>query len=757
MSTMWICTVSVAVADARSRRSLEGDPCPRTCRARRGSPDRMPLSAARSGRSNEIDSAFTSIDVAVREVRLQVVRRGLRRLAVEHERLRGRIELERSDRSVAEAAVVELVRVRPSLRRTDQARIERAAVRVSASDGYCGGNTRQKDDAGSNHGLRPRFSPAALSQSGCFVAPMCANVGPTLKSREIRVGMVACATAKYRSRGSRDPHEIPSLVDEHGADLRRDARCVGPSRAWCAHEDRGGARGRSALLARPRDAPASAPRRRARATISWSSSRRPPSGIAGASCSSRSRRASPTSTRDAHPPRLPERRRSPAGHEPRPRERRRRRARRSTSSSSPAARLRAARGEGARREPRQVAAPLPLRARRADQHRARDDDRARRRQAPRRHPREEPLRHRRRRRQHLRRREDAPTASRSGPQRTRGPMLRFKLSQNDSVNFDSREFVDADLERARSPGSAALGKKPINIADVYDIPPGSPYGFDRRFDEKIGYRTKSMLTVAAHLAARRGHRRHPADQQEEGPREEALHEGGRRGAGHPLRRAQRGAPRHGRRAGRRLARERDALRRDPPALRGLREGERRGDRVARSDDERSLAPRRRPHRRARQGRRRASRTGPYKDATLHRARTCASSSTRASSTTSARSACARRCSSRRRSSTTRRSSSIRARFDFVARSLEADVLARKLRALERGAPRSELDALDKELAERRAELDASCDDDHARRTSRPCSRPATSRRSRRSRRRRTSTCAARCSSSSTPTRPSRSA
>ncbi|MGH7285906.1 MAG: HD domain-containing phosphohydrolase, partial [Polyangiaceae bacterium] len=48
---------------------------------------------------------------------------------------------------------------------------------------------------------------------------------------------------------------------------------------------------------------------------------------------------------------------------------------------------------------------------------------------------------------------------------------------------------------------------------------------------------------------------------------------------------------------------------------------------------------------------------------------------------------------------------IRARFDFVARSIEADVLARKVRALEKGSPKAELDALDREIAERRAELE----------------------------------------------------
>jgi HD-GYP domain-containing protein (c-di-GMP phosphodiesterase class II) len=76
----------------------------------------------------------------------------------------------------------------------------------------------------------------------------------------------------------------------------------------------------------------------------------------------------------------------------------------------------------------------------------------------------------------------------------RVPKLRFKLSQNDSVSYPSREFV-MPLSNRSIAGSAALGKKAINIADAYDLPPGAPYGFDRRFDEKVGYRTKSVLTM----------------------------------------------------------------------------------------------------------------------------------------------------------------------------------------------------------------------------------------------------------------------
>jgi HD-GYP domain-containing protein (c-di-GMP phosphodiesterase class II) len=72
--------------------------------------------------------------------------------------------------------------------------------------------------------------------------------------------------------------------------------------------------------------------------------------------------------------------------------------------------------------------------------------------------------------------------------------LRFKLSQNDSVKFDSREFT-IPLSTRSMAGAAAFHGKPINIVDVYDMPPGSPFGFDRSFDDKIGYRTRSVLCM----------------------------------------------------------------------------------------------------------------------------------------------------------------------------------------------------------------------------------------------------------------------
>ncbi len=74
------------------------------------------------------------------------------------------------------------------------------------------------------------------------------------------------------------------------------------------------------------------------------------------------------------------------------------------------------------------------------------------------------------------------------------PQLRFKLAQNDSVRFDSSEFT-MPLNRRSIAGSAALDRKMVAIADVYDLPAGSPFGFDRRFDDRTGYRTRSVLAA----------------------------------------------------------------------------------------------------------------------------------------------------------------------------------------------------------------------------------------------------------------------
>jgi len=79
--------------------------------------------------------------------------------------------------------------------------------------------------------------------------------------------------------------------------------------------------------------------------------------------------------------------------------------------------------------------------------------------------------------------------------------LRFKLSQNESVVFDSTEFTFPVGPRSMA-GYVALHRRPLNIPDVYDPPSGAEFSFDRSLDERFGYRTKSML--CAPLLSRTG-------------------------------------------------------------------------------------------------------------------------------------------------------------------------------------------------------------------------------------------------------------
>jgi HD-GYP domain-containing protein (c-di-GMP phosphodiesterase class II) len=74
------------------------------------------------------------------------------------------------------------------------------------------------------------------------------------------------------------------------------------------------------------------------------------------------------------------------------------------------------------------------------------------------------------------------------------PVLRFKLTQNESVTFDSREFTMPLSDRSIA-GSAALNRTPLRIPNVYDLPEGSTFNFDPSFDRRTGYVTRSMLVA----------------------------------------------------------------------------------------------------------------------------------------------------------------------------------------------------------------------------------------------------------------------
>ncbi len=73
-------------------------------------------------------------------------------------------------------------------------------------------------------------------------------------------------------------------------------------------------------------------------------------------------------------------------------------------------------------------------------------------------------------------------------------VLKFELTQNDSVAAPFEE-AKMPLNTASIAGYVALTGKIVNVADAYNLPPGSPYKVSRSFDEQSGYRTKSMLVV----------------------------------------------------------------------------------------------------------------------------------------------------------------------------------------------------------------------------------------------------------------------
>ncbi|HMC56335.1 MAG TPA: HD domain-containing phosphohydrolase [Gemmatimonadaceae bacterium] len=73
--------------------------------------------------------------------------------------------------------------------------------------------------------------------------------------------------------------------------------------------------------------------------------------------------------------------------------------------------------------------------------------------------------------------------------------LRFKLSQNFSLpNLPFSEYTVA-VDHASLSGYVAATGQPLEIADVYLLPDDVSYKHGRSFDDKFGYRTKSMLVL----------------------------------------------------------------------------------------------------------------------------------------------------------------------------------------------------------------------------------------------------------------------
>ncbi|HVZ78362.1 MAG TPA: HD domain-containing phosphohydrolase [Gemmatimonadaceae bacterium] len=73
--------------------------------------------------------------------------------------------------------------------------------------------------------------------------------------------------------------------------------------------------------------------------------------------------------------------------------------------------------------------------------------------------------------------------------------LRFKVSQNHSLpDLPFSEFT-VPINPSSLAGYAAATGEPLAIEDVYQLAEHVPYRQNRSFDEKFGYRTKSMLVI----------------------------------------------------------------------------------------------------------------------------------------------------------------------------------------------------------------------------------------------------------------------
>lgn len=74
------------------------------------------------------------------------------------------------------------------------------------------------------------------------------------------------------------------------------------------------------------------------------------------------------------------------------------------------------------------------------------------------------------------------------------PELVFKLTANDSIDLDFKEFRFPMDDRSLA-GYVATHAKELIIDDAYEIGADAPFAFNRVFDEQNNYRTRSMLTL----------------------------------------------------------------------------------------------------------------------------------------------------------------------------------------------------------------------------------------------------------------------
>jgi HD-GYP domain-containing protein (c-di-GMP phosphodiesterase class II) len=75
-----------------------------------------------------------------------------------------------------------------------------------------------------------------------------------------------------------------------------------------------------------------------------------------------------------------------------------------------------------------------------------------------------------------------------------GEALRFALAQNDAVRFEFAASLLA-LDDSSIAAFVARSGETVRLADVRALPADAPYRFDAAFDDRHGYRTRSILAV----------------------------------------------------------------------------------------------------------------------------------------------------------------------------------------------------------------------------------------------------------------------
>jgi HD-GYP domain-containing protein (c-di-GMP phosphodiesterase class II) len=75
------------------------------------------------------------------------------------------------------------------------------------------------------------------------------------------------------------------------------------------------------------------------------------------------------------------------------------------------------------------------------------------------------------------------------------PSLTFKVAQNDSVNVGEMNEFTLPIDENSIAGYVARTAMSLNIDDVHHIDKSVPWHFNGGWDKKVGYTTKSMLTL----------------------------------------------------------------------------------------------------------------------------------------------------------------------------------------------------------------------------------------------------------------------